>query len=268
MSETGEDNKIRILDLFDIRVHHRGELISDYIRRDHLWEGESTMIMKSVFESCSPDNTMFLDVGANMGYYTLLSAVLGIETLSIEPIPLNLDLMKQSLSDQPHLEPRIKISEVAVSDAEGSIEMSYYNFNMGLSRFREGTTWGKDGIKVTVPVKTLDSLMSDFDSNCSSVKEIICKIDVEESELPVLKGMDKILKSGRIKYMLIEISPSKDPYSGLEVCERLRMFGQLDKFNLVENLDGPNMQSWSSLTDDNLMRILCENKQINMLFWK
>jgi len=76
--------------------------ISGQIVRTGTWEAEKTYrilsLMKEATASSSRDHVVFLDVGANLGWYTTSVAAQGINVIAIEPSSLNTDLLQASLS--------------------------------------------------------------------------------------------------------------------------------------------------------------------------
>ena len=61
-----------------------------------------------------PDAGTFLDVGANLGYYTLLFAHHGYHVLAVEPMLLNRKAITASLCANPRLASRVKLLPVAL----------------------------------------------------------------------------------------------------------------------------------------------------------
>jgi FkbM family methyltransferase len=126
-----------------------------------------------------------IDVGAHVGYYTLLASVLVGETGSVwafEPDPTNARFLRHHVDvnrcENAHVE------ELAVSDADGS------------SRFRFGTGSGtgrldKDG---QIDVRTIR--LGQF---CAArgIMPAALKIDVEGGEVAVLAGAAEIIAQSR-----------------------------------------------------------------------
>jgi FkbM family methyltransferase len=124
----------------------------------------------------------FIDVGANIGYYTrLTSNLVGKEGVvhAFEPMPSAFDLLKANAIDLSN----VHVHQIAISDSDGS---SFFSVN----KFGETSSLGKNlnaKYVITVKQKSLDSLFL----NVGRVDVI--KIDVEGWELEVIKGAKELI---------------------------------------------------------------------------
>jgi FkbM family methyltransferase len=115
---------------------------------------------------------VFVDVGANIGAYSLRAASSGMKVHSFEPNPENIKVLKRNVEIN-HLS--IELVECGLGSVEGQAKMSP---NGALSRLSaEGA--------VVVPIHTLDG----FDLT----RVDLLKIDVEGHELEVIKGARKTI---------------------------------------------------------------------------
>ena len=139
------------------------------------------------------ENDLFIDIGANIGSYTILaSAHVGCETVSIEPVP----------STFSHLIDNININRIQE-------KVTALNFALG---YEEGTTYFTKNLcamnhvatdsetdTITVPIFTLDKILA---GKCP----ILLKIDVEGFETGVLKGASQTLNNINLKSIIIELN--------------------------------------------------------------
>lgn len=143
----------------------------------------------AVWQRLIGDGDFFLDVGANIGIYTLLLHELGAEVVAIEPVQTN-ELRHNLALNQIDL----AVWEVAVSDSCGEVV-----FATGSDQ-RNAILVGKaDRIHDTtvVPSMCLDHLVP--------VRHIRgMKIDVEGHERRVLEGAAGILASQRVDFIQLE----------------------------------------------------------------
>ena len=70
--------------MFHITLHPHIEYISEFIRKYGYWEKIETEILYEIFKANK--NILFIDIGSNLGYFSLLAASLGINTISFEPV--------------------------------------------------------------------------------------------------------------------------------------------------------------------------------------
>ncbi len=176
--------------------------LSDVIQRDiygGVFEPAETRWVKSYLK---PGMT-FVDVGANVGYYTWLAASLvgrSGRVLAFEP----------SASAFKQLRTVITANGItwaachneALSDREGFLTLhippaSYGNHNPSVIPYCEGMT------AVEVPATTIDRVRE-----TAGVARIdLLKADVEGSELAVLQGAEAAARAGALRAVLCEFNP-------------------------------------------------------------
>lgn len=142
---------------------------------------------------------IFMDVGANIGSYTLLaSAEIGAKTISIEPIPTTFEYLKNNVFLN-QINAKVTLLNIGLGSEKGSVK-----FTQGLDTANHvATTKEKDVVEVTVD--TLDNIAQ---NQCP----ILIKIDVEGFETEVLKGATNTLKQPELKAIIIELNGSGNRY--------------------------------------------------------
>lgn len=132
-----------------------------------------------------------LDVGANVGYFSMLCRELYPKSkiYAFEPIPKTFDCLKKNFEKDMNTE----VFNLAVGNKEGVLKMSFNEENSAVS-----TVDDKGDIKVKSV--TLDSFCKE--RNIDSID--ILKIDTETFESYVLSGARSILKG--VKYILMEVT--------------------------------------------------------------
>lgn len=140
---------------------------------------------------------LFLDVGANIGSYTILaSGAVGAETICFEPVPTSF----QHLLDNIYLNrlnDRVKAFNVAVGGETGELEMMADQDTVN----RVVSAGAYSGLTVKVPVVTVDGTLA------GRVPKLI-KIDVEGYETEVLRGAKQTLANRELEAVLIELNGS------------------------------------------------------------
>ena len=129
---------------------------------------------------------VFFDVGAHVGFYTLLASSLVGETgkvFAFEPLPRNLGYLEKHL--QLNAVANTTLFKAAVSDSSGEL------------RFQEGAGHSMGQIHaegtLVVPCVSLDDL---YARKAIPLPDIV-KIDVERAEASVLRGAENILRHSR-----------------------------------------------------------------------
>jgi FkbM family methyltransferase len=165
------------------------------------------------FERFVEPGSTVIDVGANVGYFTLLAACLGAEQIiAFEPEPLNyatlqLNVSRNALWDKVHCE------RVALSSSSGSGVLTLNPINLGghtlndtSDNYFEQAYGGSRHSNLTTSKISVDKLsFDDYVAAAGHIKRIdFMKIDVEGHELEVLRGMVSTLRKFRPRALLLE----------------------------------------------------------------
>jgi FkbM family methyltransferase len=142
----------------------------------------------SLMKSCVSKGATVIDVGANIGIYTLESSFaigqMG-RVISIEPAPLNVQALKKSI--ELNCMTNVTLIEVAVGDSTGSATLSLaQGGNLGMFSLAQQ----KSDKSYDVEVRCLDDLLEENDI---AVVDFI-KMDIEGSEYRALCGAVRILR--------------------------------------------------------------------------
>jgi FkbM family methyltransferase len=180
------------------------------------WETTETALLKKMVK----EGMVFADIGANIGYYSLLvSQLVGKEgkIYAFEPAPENYSTLLKNIEMNGYQ--NIITVNKAVSNTNGIVRFFIDESNPLYHKLKNS----KD-IKGTIEVNatTLDDYFKDKERKID-----IIKMDVEGAELAVLKGMRRVMTENKNLIILAEFSP-----------ENLRLFGaNPDDFlhELVEN---------------------------------
>ena len=161
----------------------------------------------------------FLDIGANLGFYTLLFAQHGYSVLAVEPMLLNRKAIETSLCLNPSLAARLRLMPVAlgtVAAVNGKtrcvVRADDRNPGNGKLYCSEGESCGRskshtgehETICEPVRMSTLDDLLNGERQKLSDAPIVATKIDVEGFECNVLSGGRSLLAEFRPKVMVAE----------------------------------------------------------------
>jgi FkbM family methyltransferase len=223
----------------DSYIHH----IVDLDIRIKLLTKDDSVSQNIFLESYEKETISFLkrivlpgdiiyDIGANIGYYTLIFSKLAGPTgwiHSFEPSKREFFLLAENI--KLNFLNNVYINQFAVSDFPGIIEMSVFDdpaygaYNtIGLPTHQrvENQIFRKEAVRSI----TLDEYYAAY----SVQKPSILKIDVEGAEMNVLKGGKKLLSCDDSPILVIEIC--EDTLKGMEiipdqVLELLRIYSYI-----------------------------------------
>ena len=163
------------------------------------------------------ENSVFFDIGASFGYYSLTVAnnVKGAQIHSFEPVSTTFNHLKRNI-DINKFNGIIKSNCLAVSDKEGEVKMTSYLYSGDHIVNYESTNKGLISVKAI----TIDKYVEE--NNILNISFIKC--DIEGAELLMLKGAVNSLRKFKPK-LLLEVNEEwtkRLNYSPKEVIDLLK----------------------------------------------
>jgi len=167
------------------------------------FEVEETEIIRHHLSSAE----VFVDVGANIGFYTCLARSEGKHAIAVEPQARNLECLYASFSLNGWMD--TEVYPLGVGDRHGLVIL-YGASGPSASLIAGWATFSKR-FQQTIPLTTLDTLVGNrFDG-----KKLLIKIDVEGAEYGVLKGARSTLTMSPRPTWVIEICLNEYHPAGL-----------------------------------------------------
>jgi FkbM family methyltransferase len=198
-----------------------------------------------------------LDVGANIGYYTLIFArQVGAcgRVFAFEPDPANFALLKKNVESNGYK--NVVLVNAALSDQSGRLKLYLCDENRGDHRIYPSA---ENRQAIEIPAITADLCVGDQAGDIRFVK-----MDVQGAEGRVLLGMDRILQGPGLKNVMLEFWPQglrsagNDPEQVLDLLKR-QEFG----FQIIDQ----QRKQLSTVKPESLLRdFTMENgRQTNLL---
>jgi FkbM family methyltransferase len=157
--------------------------------------------MAFVLHVLRPDD-LFVDVGANVGTYTLLAtAAVGARCIAYEPIPAAFAALRDNVRLNGVLD-RVILCCAAVGRTSGSARMTT---QLDSCNHVAAAADGAGEPTMEVPVVALDDVDEVRDAS-------VVKIDVEGFEPAVLAGAERLLASPRLQAVLMETNQASRAY--------------------------------------------------------
>ena len=232
---------------------------TEHIQQQLFWYGYYEKELGDLLKKIVKPSDVFIDIGANIGYFSLLVAhrLPSAEVISFEPV---VDLYKK-MNDNITLNDIKNI--ITIHAAVGEIDEERELFvsapdNSGMSSFRQPENYS--GSKEKVKVVAIDEWFKG--SGLSKID--ILKLDIEGSELAALRGMKKVLQNFR-PLLIVEINP-----------ETLSMFNlkPLDIYDYLEQqgykgfliLENARLKQLDQIETDQTINVLfVHNEKIELL---
>jgi len=143
---------------------------------------------------------IFVDVGANVGYYSILAPKLvgtNGKVFAIEPIPQTSQVLKFNIKLN-------KLENVIVIDEAGWHTYAKLKLKIPMGEFGLASSFRNGELEVDVDAIPLNEVLAH--TGLSQIKLI--KIDVEGAEYEVLRGLTETLK--HTKFVVLELSRKAD----------------------------------------------------------
>lgn len=185
-------------------------------------------------------NSIFYDIGANVGIYSVYASILhkNIDTIAFEPSVFNLEILSKNIYIN-NLYDRISIYPISldIKKNQNQFNMSKVEVGGALSGFGTELDEFNNQRDITFKYKTFSQSLDDFVDEYNLKLPNYIKIDVDGIELNILNGAIKILNSNHIRSILIE---NTDPKSGIS------NFLEENNFQLISKLR--NNEIWKKIS--------------------
>lgn len=155
---------------------------------------------------------VFVDAGANVGLFTMLAArhIDDITVIAIEPEPITSEALRRSAEANGLDQVRVVAEAAGAAPGRAGLARHVENFG-GHSLHGRGERFGEH---VTVPVDTVPNMLDRCEVDPRRVAAI--KIDVEKSELDVIRGLVPTFEAGCRPAIVCEVRGPRDAHDDNE----------------------------------------------------
>jgi FkbM family methyltransferase len=182
-----------------------GNSLHDAALYKEILEGKYEKRTVELVKNLLGEGMAFVDIGAHIGFYTLLAArLVGSKgkVYAFEPDPSN----STSLRNNVELNGcnNVILVPKAISDRSGTAKLNLGKYSETNSLYVP--VWPTDR-SVMVETISLDEFWDSVETKIGPLTIGLLKIDVEGAEPFVLDGMKKILERGACRHIIIEFNP-------------------------------------------------------------
>ena len=181
-------------------VDTRDRVIATHLLGEGVWERSET----KAFLGQIREGMCVFDVGANIGYYTLLAArAVGPagRVYAFEPEPRNFELLTRNVSENGFT--NVRPVNAAVSSGAGVVRLHLDDANFGAHSLEVGSVRTSSGRSVDVETVFLDRFA---DEALSFEAGVLVKVDVQGAEALVVAGAQRLLGLPNVT-LFLEIWP-------------------------------------------------------------
>ena len=165
------------------------DLVSSALLRYGFFEEGLTRMFLTYLQ---PDMT-FIDVGANLGYYTLLGAGivgLGGQVHAFEPTPTTFELLRANTKGRSN----VRLNRMAVYSKSGAVTLNDYGPRFAGCNSLYGTRLNHRAISHLRPINyEVETISLDEYIFANGISPNLIKIDAESAEYEILLGLKKTL---------------------------------------------------------------------------
>jgi FkbM family methyltransferase len=222
----------------------------------HLFRGAPEVGLARALENVIRPGMVVVDVGANIGLFTLISARCvgyGGRVISFEPSPRIFALLRDNIQVNGWLETGvIDVRQTALSDFTGAANFNVFPATSGHSNLFGGPP---DCQRIEVETDTLDHALS------AIPKVDVIKIDAEGAEPFILRGMRETLKRNPRLRLFIEFAPAHLERAGVDPSSFLdELISSGFEIHTVDDRTG----ELKTQSKDELLRQLSVNLSLNL----
>ncbi|XP_061182433.1 uncharacterized protein LOC133190759 [Saccostrea echinata] len=185
-------------------------MISAFVHEFATWEQDFLNATGDILTK-NPHIT-FVDLGCNIGVYTLFAAKLGISVVSVDIFYKNLALLSESLEINS-LKENVTLVHNAISDQRQNVTIEVVENNIGGSYVKPLKN-DKMSRQIIIGSIFMDDLIP-----LIKTKDVFVKMDIEGTELKALKAAKNFLQAVNVKGILMEWVLHKNNPSAKEIIE-------------------------------------------------
>ncbi len=171
-------------------LHRKGSIDFQFGNYAYEWNVKRFMIEQG------KKHDVFIDIGANIGVYTILHARNGLQCYAFEPAYDNFKALHINLMLN-NLEKEVSYYNIGLSDVPRKATFIFDPLNTGATHLRsipaEDPSVDERGKLTEVELVRLDDMIEKLD--IPKEKNILMKIDVEGMEAHVIKGAKKFIQN-------------------------------------------------------------------------
>ncbi|RNL66730.1 FkbM family methyltransferase [Zhongshania marina] len=212
-----------------MRVHGSSDtIISEKLRAEQCWEPYETQLLIKYLKS----GGVFVDVGANIGYYTLLASDIAGSSgrvLAYEPDVNNFELLQENV--RLNELNNVTLHPLAISDRNevGNLFLSSDNFG-------DHRIYADSGERASYPIQLVHG---DQHLEAQTQRIDFLKIDTQGAEFYVVNGLRKLIAANSAHLCIIlEFCPYGIRHSGADAHQLIELLESFDmQYHIIDHIE-------------------------------
>jgi FkbM family methyltransferase len=203
---------------FDLSINHDAFMYDALVKL-----GRYERAVESILSELINKETTFIDVGANIGYFTILCSRLAQTVYAFEPVPAAFDRLSRNISLNNCK--NVRAFQCAVSNKRARLRIFESKISDGHDSIVRRSEHDKS---IFVDAVTLDETVE------PSVRNVVMKVDAEGSEMAVLQGALGLIKSGKVSAIVLEWARWIYPHV-TDLRERFALYSALGSVEVLDD---------------------------------
>jgi FkbM family methyltransferase len=236
--------------------------VSGQLKENGLWEPTNVRTFLRTLQEIPDANV--IDIGANIGLYSLLSAKMNRSVIAVEPLHENMNRLHKATTLE-RVQPKIVALINAVSNERKQLKLSIMDYNLGGSHVADDDLANEEerlsltSSSVIVNSIILDDLLDVYDLKMPHAsKKFVIKMDIEGYEPYAFEKGQNLFKKLQIAAVFMEVgkmveklkSINKQNYKNY-LFKVKNMFRMLKEMNYEPyEVNGWNMLDYSKWMED------------------
>jgi len=223
---------------FYMYVYKNEDIVSNSIRSTKSWESfETKNIIEALkyyssLKNISNDNIYTIDIGGNVGWYTLFLAKYGYQVLSFEASVINNYILRKNFCLNPNL--NITLINKGLFTEEKKCDYYYNKGNIGNGMIQcdknaKNISQGSqslfvDSLEYIKSGEAYLTKLSNYVEFLSTKNLALIKIDIEGSEGKAIESGIELISNYHVRFIFLEFTPSSLKLHGNDPLQFLKMF--------------------------------------------
>lgn len=200
---------------FDIFVYKSNDFVSNTIRNGGSWEYIyirdiiKLLSLLSLKRNVSKSDIIFLDIGVNIGSFSLFITYFGFETIGFEALIENSMLTRGSMClNSDTIGKHFTLFNVGLGEKSSKCIMFSADHNFGNGQMKCNDTGPEIEPNMSVIGSITTARLDDYIDDANIIERIgLVKMDVEGFEPFIVKGGENVLLKSQIPFIMTELVP-------------------------------------------------------------
>lgn len=213
---------------FNMYIYKEKDTVSSYIRKNQNWEKKETNIIIEALNFYTKKNNIrnknayVVDIGANIGWYTLIIGKLGFNVLAFEPSNVNYFILNKNYCLNKNINITLINKGLFTEEIVCDLYAPLRNEGNGFAYCNKNYKIPNEFSKKIGEIKL--SKLQKYIPFLSKRNLILIKIDAEGSEGKAFKGGIEIITKYHVPFIFMEFNPILLKDHGTEPTQFLKMF--------------------------------------------